>query len=318
LENTEPEIEKGTVESAVNSLLTPATQEEPAEVADNNQAEEFDVASDVVEENVEDQIEEEVVEQVEETTPEFFTVKVDGEDQEWTMEQLKRSASGQGKIQKNMQETAQLKKQTEEQFAVLQAERAQLNEALSQYQNQLQAVELKKPSMELLESDPIGYQIEKARYDEALEQRQILMNEQSKQAQVQEAQNKQAMSVYMAEQAKLLTEKIPEFGKPETANVLKADLLQAGQSYGFSSNEIQSIVDARTVQVLHDANKWRKLQASKGKVQTKVENARPIVKSGSKQVGTSGNVKRAQQVSSRFRSTGSVADATLAILQGNR
>lgn len=316
-QDTEPNIEPGTVESAVNSLLTPASEEAPVEAVEENQVE-LDAVEDTAEEETVQEFSEEteVEEPVEENIPELYTVKVDGVEEEWTLDQLKRSASGQGKIQKNMQETARLRKEVEQNYAQLEAERAQIQQALQTVQNQFASQELKKPSMELLETDPIGYQVEKAKYDEQLEQRQILAQEQQRQALAQEAQTKQAMSVYVAEQAKLLTEKIPEFGKPETANKLKTDLVQAGQAYGFSADEIGAIVDARTVQVLHDANKWRQLQASKGSVENKVQKARPIVKSGAKQVGTIGRAKKAQEASSRFKKTGSVADATLAILQG--
>lgn len=319
MENTEQIVEKGTVESAVNSLLTPV-EEAPVEQVDENQAEEqLDAVDDTaVEESVEETTEEEVVsdDQNEDAPEEFFTVQVDGEAEEWTLDDLKRSASGQGKIQKNMQQTATIRKQAEETYQALQNERTNLQKTLEQYQSRFANDTLTKPSIELLETDPIQYQIDKARYDEAMEQRQTLGVERQRQAQAQEAQTKQAMSVYMAEQAKLLAEKIPEFGEPDKANVLKTELVSAGQTYGYTADEISQIVDARAVQVLHDANKWRKLQASKGKVETKVSKARPIVKSGSKQVASSNNFKRTQQVNSQFKKTGSVADATLAILQG--
>ena len=55
--------------------------------------------------------------------PETHEVKVNGELQKWTLNQLKQSASGQEYIKQELRKTAEIKKQAQETYANLQKER---------------------------------------------------------------------------------------------------------------------------------------------------------------------------------------------------
>ena len=74
----------------------------------------------------------------------------------------------------------------------------------------------------------------------------------------------------------MLAETIPEFAKPETAANLKRALLEHGTSYGLSAEEIAGIADARYVQVLYDAYKFRQLQSGTAKAKKKPEPPRNV------------------------------------------
>ena len=326
-------MESTTLDDAVESLLAPLEEtsednnfDEAVDAMiepDDDQSEEIEVADDEqddVEASSEDQDDdlgdveiddEDLVEAPAEDTN-VFSVKVDGKEEQWTLDQLKQSAAGQAAINKRFQEAAEARKQIEQQAAVLQQQQQQVAALYQQAQNGgLQAPT--PPTRELFESDPIGYMEEKLKYDEAKAQfDQNMFQLQNVQKQRMQAQQ-EAHQSYLAEQAEVLTKHIPEIADPEKGEAIKNALVQTGIDYGFSAEEMQNVTDARYVRALNDARKYRQLVAKRKSAQAKGEKARPVVKSGAKKRVDSNAAtrKKAQQ---RLQKTGSMEDALSLIL----
>jgi hypothetical protein len=326
-------MESTTLDDAVESLLAPSEEtsednnfDEAVDAMiepDDDQTEEIEVADeeqDDVEASSEDQDEddldgveiddEDLVEATEDTN--VFSVKVDGKEEQWTLDQLKQSAAGQAAINKRFQEAAEARKQIEQQAAVLQQQQQQVAALYQQAQNGgLQAPT--PPTRELFESDPIGYMEEKLKYDESKAQYdQNMFQMQAMQQQNMQAQQ-EAHQTYLAEQAQVLTQHIPEIADPEKGEVIKNALVKTGMDYGFSAEEMQGVTDARYVRALNDARKYRELVAKRKSAQSKGEKARPVVKAGAKKRVDSNAAtrKKAQQ---RLQKTGSMEDALSLIL----
>ena len=193
--------------------------------------------------------------------PKLYTVKVDGKEIEVTLEDLTRSFSGQAYIKAKMQETAAAKKQAEQTFQALQAEQQRVLELARAIQQQGIIPPPQMPPAELANTDPVKYIRAKAQYDAHLagyqhQQQQIYaVQEQTRAAQ------EAAIYANLEAQAAELAQRIPEFANPETAAKAKARLISVGKEFGFSDGELMGITDARAVQVLNDAAKWRELQA---------------------------------------------------------
>ncbi len=327
-------MESTTLDDAVESLLAPSEEtsednnfDEAVDAMiepDDDQTEEVEVADDEqddVEASSEDQDEddldgveiddEDLVEAPAEDTN-VFSVKVDGKEEQWTLDQLKQSAAGQAAINKRFQEAAEARKQIEQQAAVLQQQQQQVAALYQQAQNGgLQAPT--PPTRELFESDPIGYMEEKLKYDEAKTQYdQNMFQLQNVQKQRMQAQQ-EAHQTYLAEQAQVLTQHIPEIADPEKGEAIKNALVDTGVSYGFTAEEMQAVTDARYVRALNDARKYRELVAKRKSAQSKGEKARPVVKAGAKKRVDSNAAtrKKAQQ---RLQKTGSMEDALSLIL----
>ena len=327
-------MESTTLDDAVESLLAPSEEtsednnfDEAVDAMiepDDDQTEEIEVADeeqDDVEASSEDQDEddldgveiddEDLVEAPAEDTN-VFSVKVDGKEEQWTLDQLKQSAAGQAAINKRFQEAAEARKQIEQQAAVLQQQQQQVAALYQQAQNGgLQAPT--PPTRETFESDPIGYMEEKLKYDEAKAQYdQNMFQMQTMQQQNMQAQQ-EAHQAYLAEQAQVLTQHIPDIADPEKGEVIKNALVKTGMDYGFSAEEMQGVTDARYVRALNDARKYRELVAKRKSAQSKGEKARPVVKSGAKKRVDSNAAtrKKAQQ---RLQKTGSMEDALSLIL----
>lgn len=236
-------------------------------------------------------------------------VKVDGEEIEVTLDDLKRAYAGQGYIQKRMREVAEVRKEAEAVYTALNQERAQLAQTLAAYQQQVQQVGMpQRPSKELLESDPITYFEQMEAYREATEAHQAREAQRSALERQQAELAQRAHMAVLQEQAQLLAQAIPEFADAEKAGKLKQDIVRSASNYGFSPEELTGIADARQVQVLYDAMRYRQLMAGKQKVTEKVANARPVIKPGVARTATQGKKAAADKVRARMKQTGSVDD----------
>lgn len=109
-------------------------------------------------------------------------------------------------------------------------------------------------------------------------------------------QNRQQMLVKA--EAELKT-RLPNFG-PQVAE----KIAKAGKEYGITDQELNSLIDPRYVHVLHDAMKWRALQAEKPKAMQKVADAPKAIKPQAAQPKNRNN----QAALERLKKNGRVQD----------
>ena len=293
------------LDEAVNSMIEPDDdQSEEVELADEDQ-DDVEASSDDDYDDAEIDDEDLVEAPAEDTN--LISVKVDGKEERWTLDQLKQSAAGQAAINKRFQEVAEARKQIQQHAAALQQQQQQVMQLHQQAQNGgLQAPI--PPTRELFESDPIGYMEEKLKYDESKAQYDQnmfqLQNVQKQRAQAQQ----EAHQTYLQEQAQVLTQFIPEIADPKKGEAIKNALVDTGVSYGFTPEEMQNVTDARYVRALNDARKYRELVAKRKSTQSKGEKARPMVKAGAKKRPDS-NADTRRKAQTRLQKTGSDADA---------
>ena len=307
LENSESvKAQEGNLSEAEDQITEPSDDDQGDEIELTAESEDDVEASD---EDYDDQIDDEDLLQAEAEDTNLIPVKVDGNEEMWTLDQLKQSAAGQSAINKRFQEAAEVRKQLEQEKAALMQQQQQVVQLYQQaQQGGLQAPT--PPSRELFESDPIGYMEEKLKYDEAkagYDQQLFQIQQVHKQTVQQQAQAHQS---YLQEQAEILRQHIPEIADPERGEKLKGDLMQVGMDYGFTAEEMAHVSDARYVRALNDARKYRQLVAKRAQAQQKGEKARPVVKAGVKRPANASQVKQAKTAQSRMRKTGSVDDVT--------
>ena len=326
-------MEATSLDNAIEAMLAPEPSEEnQSEAVEAAEAPTQDVESEAVEDVAEgdddveasgediedaeyvedDQIDDDdLVEAAEDTN--LIPVKINGKEERWTLDQLKQSAAGQGYINQKMQENAALEKKYKEQSQALAQQQQQVLAMYQQaQQGGLQAPT--PPSKELFDQDPIGYMEAKLTYDEAKaahdQQLVQLRGMHQQQAQQQQA----ARQAYLAEQAEVLKQYIPEIADPDKGEKLKAGIIDTGVHYGFTPEEMAGVSDARYVRALNDARKYRQLVANRQKSQSKADGVRPVVKAGAKKRpdGQAATRKKAQQ---RLQKTGSIDDALSLMLK---
>ena len=241
-----------------------------------------------------------------------YKVKVDGVETEVTLDDLTRSYSGQSYIQKGMQEAAEARKQADAAMASFQADQQKFVETVQQLQQSGLKAAPTKPDAALLDTDPIGYMQANARFeaemtDYTAQQRQI--KEVSDRNAAMQSQQQQ---MHLQEQAQRLQQAIPEFSDPKTAAPLKEKLLKTGtEAYGYSADEMSQLTDARAVQVLMDAMRWRDLKSGKAEAKKTPKPQKSIKPTGRRQQPS--HVARDKQLA-QARKSGSLEDFAASLL----
>ena len=245
---------------------------------------------------------------------ERYTVKVNGQESQVTLEDLKQGYSGQKYVQQGMQEVAAQKKEAEAVYTALNNERQQMAELYQQLQNGGFAPEPIKPTKAEFDADPIGYMQKNLEYEEqkANYDRQMAQLEQASQQNSVAQQN--AKQAYLQEQMQILQKEIPDFADSTKASKLREQLVNTGKSqYGNTTEEISQISDYRAIKVLHDAMKYQDIISGKSKAKVKTKSATPVVKPGAKKIATP-NAKIRSRQKAKLRESGSIDDALGLIL----
>ena len=294
------------LDEAVNSMIEPDDgQSEEVEVEDEDQ-DDVAASSDDDYDDVEIDDEDLVEAQAEDTA--LHSVKVDGKEEQRTLDQLKQGYAGQSTIGRGLQENAQVRKQLEQREASIQQQQQQIVQLYQQaQQGGLQAPT--SPTRELFESDPIGYMEEKLKFDEAKAQYDQNMYQYQAVQQQQTQSQRAAEQAHLQEQAEELQRYIPEFADPEKRTAfIQNTSNKAKQHYGLTDDQIGTVKTAVETRILSDAIKYRELVAKRKSVQSKGEKARPMVKAGAKKRPDS-NADTRKKAQVRLQKTGSDADA---------
>ncbi len=273
-------------------------------------------ATEEIEVEANDEAEEEIFEEAEEyevadeeaptETPQAYTVKVDGEEFEVTLDELRDGYQRQSDYTRKSQSLAEQRKAYEANLQAVQNERnqyAQVLEQMSENQNyQLQQFE-DINWKELKDDDPMEYMEKRLEYQEAKDRISQLNNERARVHQQNQSEITQVLTEKVQKEAELLSAALPEYADP--GSNLKTDIRNYALSLGFPENEIDSISDHRVVLVLHKAM----MQDSAAKGVKKVKVAPKVVKSGTPQT-KSQKVKRVVQAKrERLSKTGNQRDA---------
>jgi hypothetical protein len=303
-------------QSRLEALLGDDIQEEviETEVPEEEivEEQEDEVAEDVeeVEEQDEPEAEEEVEEDdSEEQTPSTLKLKVNGEELEKPLDEVVALAQQGLDYTQKTQQVAEQRKQLEEYAQTIKVQEQKFQEQVA-LQNALigEVAEITAIDKQLAQFNDVNWQqlsdndfVEAQKlfftYNQLQQQRGTLAQQlEAKAKQIQEEQTK-SFTERLEQGKEILAREIPNWSR-ETSQAI----ISVGKEYGFTDDELGTIVDPRHVKVLHDAMQWRKLQSNKV-VKNKVSQAKPVVKPGAKdtkQEATS--VKR--QVRDQLRKTG--------------
>mgnify|MGYP004377361705 CR=1 FL=1 len=284
---------------------------EAVEQTEEVEVEEADDDSDLLE--FEETEETEETDEAEEQPDNLIPVKIDGNEEMWTLDQLKQSAAGQGYINKRMQEIASVEKNFKSEIEQLTLQRQQMLDFFNQAKDQgLQ--EPVPPSADLFDSDPIAYMQEKLKYDESKTQHDAKVTQMNELQTQQNAANEARLQEYTMNQAQLLTEKLPEIADPDKGEAIKKGIAETGEFYGFTAEELGSVRDHRYILAMHDAMRYRQLVQKKAKATSGKKESLGTVKAGAKKKATAYTAKQKQKAQSDMQKTGSVEDVAKFLL----
>lgn len=296
------------------SMMEPATATpEPVqeEVANESEADAEDVGlEDTSEEfDSEDSSEdpeagqEETDEADEEGSAQTYTVRVDGEEVEVTIDEL---LSGYSRTQDYTRKTMALadqRKSLEGELAQIRQERAQLSQVLEQIDVQDQEQE---PNWDALyQQDPQQWLIQREVWRERQERKRALVEEKQRLLQAQEADKQRVVAQFVEQERGRLNEVLPQWRDEKIAKAEKAKVAEYAKRIGFTDNEIAQFYDHRAVSTLYKAMKFDELQSGKPKAAKKTA---PVAKAGAANTTPKARdaFRKSQQ---RLAKTGKVADA---------
>lgn len=173
-----------------------------------------------------------------------------------------------------------------------------------------------EPDVSMLQTDPMGYMSQKASRDQWVQYLNHLTTEQQQAAQASQAKTEAQRREKADTEWKALLEKAPELKDDGKLKGFVADLNKFGAEYGFSADEIRAQVpfDHRLALVMSKAIKWDKFQASKGKVQKKVESRPPVMKGSQRLDPQRAKSRNARVAMDRLNTSGKLADGVAALL----
>ena len=324
-----PTAPQGSVTEAQEALLsllepeeeTPETEEaQPTEEEESQPVEEDESFEEESEEEEEaEEAEEESEEPEGEEEEELYAVTVNGEEVAVSLDELLSGYSRQSDYTRKTQEIATDRKEMESLQQQYNSEVAKIQQERQQYMDTLtniisnQGGELEKFANvdwdSLRENDPIEYVTTREQYREAQERIQGLQQEQARAAQTQQAQMKQAQHEMLQVEKGKLVEALPEWGKPEKQKELAENLQSYAKEQGFTAEELNSLVDHRSVLVLLKAQKYDQLQKSNVKSR-KLKNKPKVIRAGTGATTRKTDKSKRTAQMKRLQGSGHIDDAS--------
>ena len=294
--------QQGSAEDAANQILNmwdsqeQTASEETDTPVDEEVVEDTEEAGEVEEEAPEEeeegQAEEETEEEVEEEEETEivaeedlkYTIKVDGEELEVGIEELKNGYQRQADYTRKSQALAEQRKETEQ----IQSERQRLEQERQMYANGLQMLQEQQNAKlqefndtdwdSLKAEDPYQYMIKKDEYRDAQEKVQNVQQQQLliQQERAEEAQK--ARAHFVQQEYSRLVEALPEWNDKEST--VKKDVQEYAKSVGFLPEEINQLADHRSVLVIKKAMEYDKLTKKVSPKKKAVKKVPKVQKSG--------------------------------------
>lgn len=246
---------------------------------------------------------EETDEANEEDSSQTYTVRVDGEEVEVSIDEL---LSGYSRTQDYTRKTMALadqRKSLETELEQIRSERAQLTQVLEQIDVQDQEQE---PNWDALyQQDPQQWLIQREVWREKQERKRALVEEKQRLLQAQEADKQRIVAQFVEQERGRLAEVLPQWRDEKVAKAEKAKVADYAKRIGFTDQEIAQFYDHRAVTTLYKAMKFDELQSGKPKAK---KQATPVAKAGAATTTPKGRdaYRKSQQ---RLAKTGKVADA---------
>ena len=248
----------------------------------------------------------------------LYAVTVNGEEQEVTLEELTKGYSRQSDYTRKTQEIANnrkgmetLQQQYNSEISQIQQERQQYLESLNQIISNTASGLDKFVNVDwndLKESDPLEYVTKREEFREAQEQVQAMQQEHyvAQQRQSQDVQRFRTKAL-QEEHGKLVSV-LPDWAEPEKQKKIVSEIRSYASGQGFSDEELNSLVDHRSLLVLMKAQKYDKLQKADIKSK-KLKNKPRVIRAGAGKDKKEDSNRSAKQKMKRLRHTGHVDDA---------
>ena len=302
----------------ISGLLNPKqekqeteTKAEPSESTEKQETQESQPKSEGTPETTTENTEVTEETQTELEEPELHRIKVQGQELEVTLDELKAGYSRDSDYRQKTHTLGLEKRDLETQKTSLRqsydTRLSELNELIATADATVRQRQGSEDLQKLYDEDPTA--AAKLDYQLRQETRQL----EDVKSKAREAQAQQ-YDEFLATQKELAATKIPEYSDPNKADQFKYNMRTSLRNYGFNDQEIGSLADHRFLMVAKDAMSYQNLKNKRPIVQKKVANAPKVVKAGVAKSGISSGREAIRQKIGKLRKSGHLKDAHSAIL----
>ena len=243
--------------------------------------------------------------------PELHRLKVQGQELEVTLDELKAGYSRDSDYRQKTHSLGLEKRDLETQKNSFRqsydTRLSELNDLIATADATVRQQQGSEDLQKLYDEDPTAA----SKLDYQLRQQNRQLEEVRSKAK--EAQQSQ-YNEFLNTQRELAATKIPEFADPNKADTFKVNMRNSLRNYGFNDSEIGSLADHRFLMVAKDAMSYQNLKDKKPIVQKKVANAPRVVKAGVAKSNTSSGREGIRNKIGKLRKSGHLKDAQSAIL----
>ena len=302
----------------ISGLLNPKEEKqeteskaEPSESTEQQETQESQPESEGTPETTTENTETKEETQTELEEQELHRVKVQGQELEVTLDELKSGYSRDSDYRQKTHSLGLEKRDLETQKTSLRqsydTRLSELNELIATADGFVRQQQGSKDLKKLWEEDPTSA----ARLDYQL-------REQTRQLDGMKNKARQEYSKqyddYLVTQRELAATKIPEYSDPNKADSFRHNMRTSLRNYGFDDQEIGQLADHRFLMVAKDAMSYQQLKDKRPIVQKKVANAPRVIKSGIAKSNTSSGREGIRNKIGKLRKSGHIKDAQNAIL----
>ena len=254
----------------------------------------------------------------EESQENLYTVKVDGEEVEITLDEALNGYQRQQTFTKRSQEIAEQRKAAEKEAAEAKQARDYYAQQLDVLAQQIQQTIPQEPDWVALAKEVTAeeYNAIRAEYDNR--QANLAKVEQERQAvaQQQAAEQEKMLHEHLRAQRSDMLNRIPKWKDDDVRNKERLEVVEYARNIGFSEQEVAQATDARAVELLYKAMQWDNLQRKKPTAKKRTRQAPKMAKAGQPRTKKQAASRSRQTAMNRLNKERSV-DAAVSYLMGN-
>ncbi len=245
--------------------------------------------------------------------PELYSVKVDGEERQVTLEELLSGYSYQAHNTRTAQQLAEERKAIESETAEMRESRDRYAERLQKVEEVLNSAAPQEPDWEVLQKEnPDQFAVEYAKWQRHQQQLQAVQAEQDRVRQDQEKDFLGQLQAYRAEEGSKLLNAVPAWKDPDKLKSATAEIREFALSRGFTDAELEQVIDHRAVLMMRDAMLYNRAKKG-GKQKLEARGKRRSGKTlppGTRRPRGKKPPRRVQEARRNVRSSGRLKDAT--------
>jgi hypothetical protein len=254
----------------------------------------------------------------EEEQPDVYTVKVDGEELEVSLDELRQGYSRQKAYTKRSMELAEQRKAFEAEAAETKQMRDAYAQQLSQLSAQIQQASQQEPDWRALSETMPERELflAKAEWDQQKEYQKQVDAERQRILREQASEQEQSMRKHLEAQRNEMLDRIPAWRDTDILESERKEVISYAQKrIGFSEEEIANASDARAIELLYKAWQWDNLQGKKPEAKKRTRKAPKMAKAGRPKTKREVATRSRQDARKRFEKAGTV-DAAVDYLMG--